>query len=495
MRELIKDVIFIIKSIKCFEHMFNVLNSANVTWEATEAALFIMECIARNIFTGEDQIVPKVVEAIINLPENCHQAIRHTSVAVLGQLCDWICDHPATLDTILNFLMSSLQRKGAIASTAAHSLQLVCSACHPHMIHHISNLIEIAKFLDMFEIEPYAAIVLLKGISNIISRLPNNDIPNVMRQLCNFQIEHLCKLMDTNSKDDPTHRLDRLASIYRHVDPKLTKNEIHPATEVIIENWTILSRAVDYYQNDSKVMERVIRCVKYGIRCISIQALPILESLVKQMVAIYAKKHHSCLLYLASVLVDEFGNDVRCITGLLKMLEAFIEPTFNILQSENGLKNNPDTVDDFFRLSVRFIQRMPIHFLQSPIVAPIIQCATLACTLDHRDANMSVMKFLTNLLSNQKANQLPEVSPYVQQIVQVHGECLIVNLLGASIYHLHTSQLSDVVDVFAEIKGINSEVYREALQKALGQLPRRNAGGSVTVTDEQLTTFYESMTK
>lgn len=475
--------------------MFNVLKQPNVTWEATEAALFIMECIARNIYTEENNIVPKVVEAIINLPETCHQAIRHTSVGVLGQLCDWISDHPSTLDSILNFLMQSLQRKGALASNAAHSLQLICSACHRHMIHHVSNLIEIAKFIDIFEIEPHAAIVLLKGISNIVSRLPNNEIPDVMRKLCNFQIEHLCKLLEANSKEDPTVLLDRLASIYRHIDPKTVQNEPHPAAEVIVENWPVLSRCIDRYQSDSKVMERLIRCVKYGIRCISSQALPILESLVKQMVEIYAKHHHSCLLYLASVLVDEFGNDMRCIAGLLKMLEAFIEPTFQILQSENGLKNNPDTVDDFFRLAVRFIQRMPVHFLQSPIVAPIIQCATLACTLDHRDANMSVMKFLTNLLSNQKANQLPEVSPYVQQIVQVHGECLVVNLLGASIFHLHTSQLSDVVDVFAEIKTINFEVYREALQKALGQLPRRNAGGSVTATDEQLTKFYDSMTK
>jgi transportin-3 len=475
--------------------MFKILQRPNVTWEATEAALFIMECIARNIFVQEDQIVPKVIEAIIHLPDNCHPAIRYISTKVLGQLCDWIDEHPNTLDTILNYLMAALQRKGQIASAAAHSLQLICSSCHRHMIHHINSLIEIAKYLEMFEIEPEAAIVLLKGISTIISRLPNNEIPNVMRQLCNFQIEHLCKLIEANSKEDPTQWIDRLASIYRHVDPKVVQNETNPATEVIIENWTILSKIMDHHQHDSKIMERIIRTVRYAIRCIGAESLPILELLVKQMVEIYVKHNHSCLLYLGSVLVDEFGNNIRCIAGLLKMLEAFIEPTFKILQTENGLKNNPDTVDDFFRLAVRFIQRMPLHFLQSPIVAAIIQCATLACTLDHRDANMSVMKFLTNLLSNQKVNQMPEVSPYVQQIVQVHGECLVVNLLGASIYHLHPNQLSDVTDVFMEIKILNKDVFSEALQKALGQLPRRNAGGSVTATDQQLTKFYESMTK
>ena len=39
--------------------------------------------------------------------------------------------------------------------------------------------------------------------------------------------------------------------------------------------------------------------------------------------------------------------------GLLEMLKAFIDPTFRLLEKPEGLKNNPDTVDDFFRLCKR----------------------------------------------------------------------------------------------------------------------------------------------
>lgn len=489
-------MIFIVKSISCFEHMFRILQTPNVTWESTEAALFIMECIARNIYTEENQIVPKVIEAILKLPDNCHITIRYTSVNILGQLCDWIAQHPTTLEDILNFLLAALQKKAAVASAAAHSLQLICSSCHRDMIHHIRGLVEIARCLEMFEIQPEAATVLLKGISTIISRLPNEQIPDVMRQLCSFQITHICMLMDGNEKKkDPTQWIDRLAAIYRHVNPKVGQNEVNPAAVVIIENWPVLSRTIDFYQHDDKIMERVVRCIRYAIRCISSQSLPILDPLVKQMVDTYAIYKQSCLLYLGSILVDEFGHDLRCIAGLLQMLQAFIEPTFNILQVENGLKNHPDTVDDFFRLSVRFIQRLPLHFLQSQIVAPIIQCATLACTLDHRDANMSVMKFLSNLLAHGKPNGDPEIKPFVQQIVKIHGETLVGNLLYSSIFYLHANMLSDVADVFMEIWFINGEVFGEALKKSLSQLPRKNAGGSVTATDEQMTEFYQSVTK
>lgn len=476
--------------------MFRILQEPNMSWESCEAALFIMECIARNIYTEENEIVPKVIGAILRLPENCHITIRYTSVNILGQLCDWIAAHPATLDEILPFIIDALKKKAALASAAAHSLQLICSSCHPKMVGHISLLIDIARCIEMFEIQPEAATVLLKGISSIISRLPNEEIPDVMRQLCSFQTEHICNLIEeSGKKKDPTQWIDRLASIYRHVNPKVGKGDVNPAVIVIMENWPILSKTIECYQHDDKIMERIVRCIRYAIRCISEQSLPILEPLVEQMVATYALYKQSCLLYLGSILVDEFGHDLRCIEGLLKMLEAFTAPTFNILQVENGLKDHPDTVDDFFRLAVRFIQRMPLPLLQSPILVAIIQCATLACTLDHRDANMSVMKFLSNLLAHGKPSGDLEIKPFVQQIVQLHGETLTGNLLYSSIFYLHPSMLSDVADVFMEIKFINNDVFCEALKKSLSQLPRTNAGGSVTATDVQMTEFYQSVTK
>ena len=67
----------------------------------------------------------------------------------------------------------------------------------------------------------------------------------------------------------------------------------------------------------------------------------------------YATHQHSCFLYLGSILVDEYASEMDAVSGLLSMLEAFIAPTFTILQEIDGLKNHPDTVDDLFRLCTR----------------------------------------------------------------------------------------------------------------------------------------------
>lgn len=47
----------------------------------------------------ENEVVPKVVEAILNMPETVHINMRYTSVMLLGELCEWISheQHSETL--------------------------------------------------------------------------------------------------------------------------------------------------------------------------------------------------------------------------------------------------------------------------------------------------------------------------------------------------------------------------------------------------------------
>ena len=110
--------------------------------------------------------------------------------------------------------------------------------------------------------------------------------------------------------------------------------------------------------------ERTCRTVRFAIRCIGIQSSSLLEPLVTQLVGLYEAKGHSCYLYLGSILVDEYASEQGCIPGLLAMLQAFISPTYRLLAPKGSLKEHPDTVDDFFRLNARFLQRAPMAYLQ-----------------------------------------------------------------------------------------------------------------------------------
>lgn len=59
-----------------------------------------------------------------------------------------------------------------------------------------------------------------------------------------------------------------------------------------------------------------------------------------------------------------------------------------------------------FLIRYRFLQRAPIPLLHSTIIGSIVDCAIMACSLDHRDANSSVMKFFYDFLHSGSSHKV-----------------------------------------------------------------------------------------
>lgn len=235
------------------------------------------------------------------------------------------------------------------------------------------------------------------------------------------------------------------------------------------------------------------------LRCVSQQVCELLESLVRQMVQIYAGYKHSCFLYVGSILVDEYAPNANCVQGLLDMLQAFLEPTFQLLQQENGLKNNPDTVDDFFRLCARFMQRAPVAFLQCASLVHILECALTASTLDHKEANMSVMKFFYDLINQgQSGRAHPDFETrkmLVKQILQEYGQRLVTYLINSCVFYLHSYMLSEVADVIVQLLDFDHDVASKWLVNGLDTLPKQNNGGIMAATPKQLSDIHASIVR
>jgi len=49
--ELVREVVYLVGSTACFIHLFSLLsnNEAMATWDVTEATLFVMSAIAKNV--------------------------------------------------------------------------------------------------------------------------------------------------------------------------------------------------------------------------------------------------------------------------------------------------------------------------------------------------------------------------------------------------------------------------------------------------------------
>ncbi|ESO89343.1 hypothetical protein LOTGIDRAFT_177445 [Lottia gigantea] len=496
--ELIKDVAFIVGSTPCFSQ------TGNPSWETSEASLFVMTAVAKNILPEEKEIVPKVLECILNLPDTVHIAVRYTSLQLIGELCEWIERNPQYLDPVLRFLLAGLQQP-TLASAAANALQSISIQCRDHLTDHFQGLVQIIQAMDTFNLSSDAAIGLLKGTASILARLPHSSIADGLRTLTSFQITQLNKLINEESgpvkqgaDNDPTVWLDRLAAIFRYTNPTVTNGQVHPCQAVIQEVWVVLSQACNKYQSDVRITERCCRCIRFAIRCLGKNSATLLTPLVTQMVQLYQVHQHSCFLYLGSILTDEYGSEAGCVPGLLDMLQAFCGPTFKILEEHNGLRNHPDTVDDLFRLCLRFIQRCPVPFLQSAMCKPLLCCAIAACSLDHKDANASVMKFLTDFIKYSREKEDREDfelrHSLIKQLLCNHGQALVHAIINACIYCLPTYMVTDVADVVHELLLFDRPTFCVLLETTLKALPTESNGNAVTATHKQLTDFHKALT-
>lgn len=105
-------------------------------------------------------------------------------------------------------------------------------------------------------------------------------------------------------------------------------------------------------------MERWCRCVRFGVRCGGRRAAALAPALAGRLQQLYRARPHSCVLYLASVLLDELAAEPAAVPHLVALLQDVMPRAFHLLQQENGLKENPDTVDDLFRLCIRYVRSL-----------------------------------------------------------------------------------------------------------------------------------------
>ncbi|XP_035433537.2 transportin-3 [Spodoptera frugiperda] len=492
---LIKDVVFIVGSSSVFRQMFSVLNP-DITWEQTEAALFVMQAVAKNILPEEYEYVPKVVEAILSMPEGTHLAVRKTCILLLGELCEWIERHSECLEPCLQFLTRALHDK-QLAYSAATALQNICRACRSQASQHVSGLLRAAAVADQLPLNAHASAALMRALASAIGRLPNEQLTVAMREAVGIQINGLSELMKSNveitkgTSSDPTVWLDRMAALFRDVDVQSSQiTDTHPCVPALSDAWPVLQEALDKYAMDGRVMERWCRCVRFGVRMGGRRAAGLAPALAARLQAVYRARAHSCVLYLASVLLDELAAEPTAVAPLVQLLQDVMPRAFLLLQQDNGLKENPDTVDDLFRLCIRFLQRIPQEFLSSGALPTVMQCASLACCLDHRDANSSVMKFLYDFtkVANSTRSDKQQIKALADNALTTYGEELTYRLMEASVLHLHSYMLSEVAEVMLELLEWQRAAGRDWLQAALQRLPRDRPA---VATQQQCWQFHQ----
>ena len=188
---------------------------------------------------------------------------------------------------------------------------------------------------------------------------------------------------------------------------------------------------------------------------------------------------------------------------------------FLILKTTNGvlptMRNHPDTVDDFFRLNARFLQRAALPYLKFSQFSSVVECALLAASLDHRDANASVMKFFFDLLhaarNKEDRDDFEVRSSIVAQVRKDFGAKIVDSLIRAVVFSLPSYTFHDVGDVLFELMLLERSNVCVWMEASLMALHDSQPGGphqvgqngdhvnlTAKVTRDQLVKFHKEVT-
>ncbi|KAM3719234.1 Transportin-3 [Dirofilaria immitis] len=535
--DTLKDVVFIVGTDRCIQSMFSILQSVSSgSWDESEAALYIISVIVHNVLPTEETVVPLLIQAVLVMPVTSHPILTNTSIKLLGNLIDWLHENKQYQEPCVTWLLDKV-RKPCFVRAASESLYGICGKCESNCLEHFDSIFAIIPLLESGENKGQqlenSILLLLQACSSMLNGLPGEETATRLRRLVEPQMTRLTALLKSktdiscnesqdsneNASDswhvlsrDPVLWVDRIAAIFRHVQPwthqaynpknniqngsSTNANDDIPALWIttVKEVWPFVLEICKKYEKNTRVVEHCCRAIRFMIRFLEVHSITFIESLVEQMVDIYNRHPHSCFLYLASILVDEYGHLDNCRSGLVHMLNILCNDSFKLLQEQNGFRNHPDTIDDMFRLAIRFVQRAPSVFFQEPMSAQLFECGLVGLDVDHVDANRSITKFfsecVTSLLIARKSNYRDAGVEGAEQLFVKYGEKLISGSLQAAVFSVSGTLKRDMAEIIYLIGKLSKEQLSIWLKATLEKFPHN---GGLYATIEQLEWFHKNV--
>lgn len=231
------------------------------------------------------------------------------------------------------------------------------------------------------------------------------------------------------------------------------------------------------------IVEASCNIFRYAIRLSGPAFEPLAESMIETILKSFQHTRNSCMLYLASVLLDELGSQPcpwleHLVNGPL------IGDVLDFLSTKENFRKNPDMVDDFFRLCKRLVQRRPALFLSHPQGKRAFDLAVENCVFEHPDALPSLMDFLAAVCTAERSQGERLYFSDVNTLKTVISKML------AAVAHddlLESTRVSYAEFLCSLDEGLNRDILIKAIENALVELPRNRGSLGTLVDDEQLT--------
>lgn len=384
-------------------------NDSTVTWQHIEAPLFSMRAMGREVDMYEDEIMPRVMGLIPQLPE--HEKIRYAATLVLGRYTEWTNKHPEFLEMQMNYVTTSFNNENVeVRRAAALALMHFCQDCRAHLAGFIDQLGSFYQNLGD-ELDPDSYREVTEGIAYVILAQPLEKVQPALQHFTKPILERLVGSAQKPTGDEELEKrvaddLELLSIFIKIVRPnRIPEGAEHPMAKYVADVFPVIVTVLNAHGASLYVAERSSKLIKTSLHSSGVHLAPLLPSIANTLVAEFEKSHYGSYLWASGAVLREFADEIDTPVPE-ETLEAIWQfsyrqcASFFVYLSSLGSPNDvPDLIEDFYRFSGDVLMFFPYRLITSNLFEPMFNAAMVALSLEAYDPLMATLHFLHDLFA------------------------------------------------------------------------------------------------
>jgi transportin-3 len=516
---------------------------SQVRWQDIECLLFCIRSMAKEVSKNESEIMPQIMNYLIQLPEN--PKIRYAATLVLGRYTEWTNLHPDFLQVELNYIIEGFKldnssytesEKMEIIMAATHALKYFCVDCKMLLIDYLeplynlfSNLENHLDFESLFEIVYGLSYVLARYMErnllidepqclNLIKMFWGSTIEK-LKKYNELDLKTLAQMQEVESIDVKIANTIEVLSMY--VEEMRAPSEFLEtqrsdyivSTFVMQEVLPVICTTISKFGSSSKVSERGVKFIRKSIQTFNRFLLPCAKDIETLLLEGFQKYKFGCYLWCSGALIQEVCVDNSDETQFISISDAMLADVwqfthqqinnFFYIYEQTPTEMTGDIVEDFFRMMSDVLMFKPLEMLNDFETVEHVYAISLDILEKYNEKKIIDLDvtFLIDLLSWSMESPALSVEDNVPNVLKYkvyglisgsrEGE-LVVKFLNYSILKFDEEQIYSAIELLMQIFDIyrlyqNGDAGMKGVNTFLSALP------SELITEGEKLKFYGNL--
>lgn len=461
-------------------------------WQELEAPLFGLRAMGRMVSPEESTVLPQVIPMLVTIPD--HDKLKFQAIMALGRYTEWTSQHPETLPSQLNYVISGFNHSSAeVVQAAALAFQYLGTDCRKLLGDHID---QIHAFYEgvIDKLKPTSQEEVTEGVAAVVSVQPLDKIYESMKLFCDPVMTRIMALAD-RAQDDASQKkvadyLQLITIFIQHVSPYVSPREENPAVNYCKEILPTLAIIASNFPHSIPIIERVCRCWRYMVISYRTAMAPLLNELATNIATGFEVSRQGCFLWATDAVIREFSEGAEFVDKQTSdnVYEFFAQQALVFLRILTQIPpaELPDVIEDFYRLATDAVRYFPQKTITSHLAEPMIQAAYTALTLQQIEPLIATLQFLRDFLGfgyekppvsefddpdGHPYVNPPEVQAAVRRILATTGKDLVQRVLTGMMFSFPEDCFPDASAVLLALFTLMPQAVAQWIQATISLLP------------------------